>query len=75
MEDIDLGSYVKEIFLERVMDGVDGFEPPMTESKSVVLPLDDTPIGNFIKQSCVTNVVQIGRYSNPRFSDSWVGLP
>lgn len=44
MEDIDLGSYVKEIFLERVMAGVDGFEPPMTESKSVVLPLDDTPV-------------------------------
>ena len=25
------------------MAGVDGFEPPMTESESVALPLGDTP--------------------------------
>lgn len=29
------------------MVGVEGFEPPVTESKSGVLPLDDTPI-NFL---------------------------
>lgn len=25
------------------MVGVEGFEPPITDSESVVLPLDDTP--------------------------------
>ncbi len=26
------------------MAGVEGFEPPITDSESVVLPLDDTPL-------------------------------
>ena len=29
------------------MAGGEGFEPPLTESESVVLPLDDPPIGSF----------------------------
>ena len=34
------------------MAGVEGFEPPITDSESVVLPLDDTPltkISEFLK--------------------------
>lgn len=30
------------------MAGVDGFEPPMLDSKSRVFPLDDTPVFIFI---------------------------
>ena len=30
------------------MAGVTGIEPISTESKSVVLPLDDTPIQNYL---------------------------
>ncbi len=33
------------------MAGIEGFEPPMTESKSGVLPLDDIPLHNFLYQS------------------------